>query len=159
MGFRRPFYAEGRLKVAWILYRTVAWALPTGNVCRNDGERSDVFPVFAGKALPIVPNGECQVWLTVFALSLALSHGERGSVAFTEMMANGMGFPVFVGEAHATTFRRAERRASGGFDCFGPLPNPLPRGEGTNGRESKQWSDFTLSPWEREQIAGNHNNS
>ena len=77
MGFRRPFYAKGRLKVAWILYRTVAWALSTGDVCGNDGERSEVFPVFAGKALPIVPNGECQVWLTVFALSLALSHGER----------------------------------------------------------------------------------
>ena len=29
-------------------------------------------------------------------------------VAFVEMMANGMGFPVFVGEAHATTSRRAE---------------------------------------------------
>ena len=46
--------------------------------------------------------------LTVFALSLALSHGERGSVAFTEMMANGMGFPVFVGKAHATNFRLVE---------------------------------------------------
>ena len=68
-------------------------------------------------------------------------------------------FHVFVGEAHATTFRLVEWEASGGFDCFGPLPNPLPRGEGTNGRESQQWSDFTLSPWEREQIAGNHNNS
>ena len=48
---------------------------------------------------------------------------------FVEMMANGMGVPVFVGKAHATTFRRAERGASGGFDCFGPLPNPLPWGE------------------------------
>ena len=129
--------------------------------------------------LSVVPDGECQVGLTVATLSLALSHGERGSdnwsptivlipynllplswgVAFVEMMANGMGVPVFVGEAHATTFRRAERGVSGGFDCFGPLSNPLPRGEGTNCRESKQWSDFTLSPWEREQIAGNHNNS
>jgi len=29
--------------------------------------------------LPVVPNGELQVGLTVAALSLALSHGERGS--------------------------------------------------------------------------------
>ena len=29
--------------------------------------------------LSVVPNGERQVSLTVFALSLALSHGERGS--------------------------------------------------------------------------------
>ena len=79
-------------------------------------------------------------------------------LAFAEMMANGMGFPVFVGEAHATTFRRSERGVSGGFDCFA-LYLTLSRGEGTNGRESKQWSDFTLSPWEREQIAGNRNNS
>ena len=50
MGFRRPFYAKGRLKVAWILYKTVAWALPTGNVCRNDGEWYGGFSVFAGKA-------------------------------------------------------------------------------------------------------------
>ena len=35
-----------------------------------------------------------------------------------EMMANGMGFSVFVGKAHATTSYRAEQRASGGFDCF-----------------------------------------
>ena len=81
MGFRRPFYAKGRLKAAWILYRTVAWALPTDNVCGNDGERYEGFHVFADKA-------------------------------------------------HATTFRRIERGVSGGFDCFGPLPNPLPRGEG-----------------------------
>ena len=110
MGFRRPIYAKGRLKAAWVLYRTVAWALPADDVCGNDGE-----------------------WYEVFH--------------------------VFVGEAHATTFRLVEWEASGGFDCFGPLPNPLPRGEGVNGRESKQWSDFTFSPWEREQIAGNHNNS
>ena len=50
MGFRRPFYAEGRLKVAWVLYRTVAWALSTGNVCGNDGERYEVFHVFVGEA-------------------------------------------------------------------------------------------------------------
>ena len=50
MGFRRPFYAEGRLKAAWALYRTVAWALPTDNVCGNDGERYGVFHIFAGKA-------------------------------------------------------------------------------------------------------------
>ncbi len=42
MGFRRPFYAESRLKVAW--------ALPTDDVCGNDGERYEVFPVFVGKA-------------------------------------------------------------------------------------------------------------
>ena len=42
MGFRRPFYAESRLKVAW--------ALPTDDVCGNDGERYEVFHVFAGKA-------------------------------------------------------------------------------------------------------------
>ena len=80
MGFRRPFYAEGRLKAAWVLYRTVAWALLTGNVCRNDGEWYEGFPVFAGEALPIVPNGECQVWLTVLALSLALSREEREQI-------------------------------------------------------------------------------
>ena len=51
---------------------------------------------------------------------------------FAEMMANGMGFHVFVGKAHATTARRAEQGASGGFDCFDPLPSPLPRGEGTD---------------------------
>ena len=59
------------------------------------------------------------------------------------MMANGMRFPVFVGKAHATTFRLVEWEASGGFDCFCPLPSPLPRGEGTNCRESQQWSDFS----------------
>ena len=96
MGFRRPFYAEGRLKVAWILYRTVAWALPTGNVCRNDGERSEVFPVFAGKALPIVPNGECQVWLTVATFSLALSQGEREQMA--ENHNNGRTLPSLRGK-------------------------------------------------------------
>ena len=31
--------------------------------------------------LPIVPNGECQVGLTVLALSLALSRGEREQIA------------------------------------------------------------------------------
>jgi len=72
--------------------------------------------------------------------SICRNDGERSEV-----------FPVFAGEAHATTFRRSERGVLGGFDCFCPLPNPLPRGEGTNGRESQQWSDFTLSPWEREQ--------
>ena len=82
MGFRRPFYAEGRLKVAWILYRTVAWALPTDDVCGNDGERYGGFMFLLAKhtlPLPVVPNGECQVGLTVLALSLTLSHGERGS--------------------------------------------------------------------------------
>lgn len=43
MGFRRPFYAKGRLKAAWVLYRTVAWALPAGDVCGNDGERYEGF--------------------------------------------------------------------------------------------------------------------
>ena len=42
MDFRRPFDAESRLKVAW--------ALPTDDVCGNDGERYEVFPVFAGEA-------------------------------------------------------------------------------------------------------------
>jgi len=31
--------------------------------------------------LSVVPNGELQVGLTVFALSLALSHGEREQIA------------------------------------------------------------------------------
>ena len=82
MGFRRPIYAKGRLKAAWVLYRTVAWALPR--------------------------------------------------ITFAEMMANGMRFPVFVGEVHVTTSGRTEQGASGGFDCCGPLPSPLPRGEGTD---------------------------
>ena len=122
MGFRRPFYAEGRLKVAWILYRTVAWALPTDDVCGNDGERYEGFMFLLAKhtlPLPVVPNGECQVGLTVLALSLTLSHGERGSdnysptivvipynllpllwgLAFAEMMANGMEFSVFRGRS------------------------------------------------------------
>ena len=51
---------------------------------------------------------------------------------FTEMMASGMGVPVFASEDHATIFRHIERGVSGGFDCFSPLPNPLPRGEGTD---------------------------
>ena len=59
------------------------------------------------------------------------------------MMANGMRFPVFVGKAHATNFLRIERGVPGVVDCFGPLPSPLPRGEGTNGRKSQQWSDFS----------------
>ena len=42
MGFRRPFYAKDRLKVAWVLYRTVAWALPADSVCGNDGEWYEV---------------------------------------------------------------------------------------------------------------------
>ena len=50
MGFRRPFYAKGRLKAAWVLYRTVAWALPAGDVFGNDGEWYEGFPVFAGEA-------------------------------------------------------------------------------------------------------------
>ena len=153
MGFRRPIYAKGRLKAAWVLYRTVAWALPTDSVCGNDGERYEGFPVFAGKAhatnfrrarrgvsggfdcfgpLPSplprgegTDNGSPTIVLIPYNL-LPLSWG----VAFVEMMANRMGFPVFVGKAHATTFRRAERGVSGGFDCFGPLPSPLPRGEG-----------------------------
>ena len=82
MGFRRPFYAKGRLKVAWILYKTVAWALPTGNVLRNDGERYGGSLFSWAKPtlrISVVSNGECQVGLTVLALSLTLSHGERGS--------------------------------------------------------------------------------
>ena len=76
-----------------------------------------------------------------FALSLALSHGERERITeimFAEMMANGMGFSVFVGKAHATTARRTEQGASGGFDCFA--------------------LSLALAHGEREQIAGNHNN-
>ena len=76
-----------------------------------------------------------------FALSLALSHGERERITeimFAEMMANGMGFSVFVGKAHATTARRTEQGASGGFDCFA--------------------LSLALSHGEREQIAGNHSN-
>ena len=108
------------------------------------------FSCFRGRrpryAFPFVPNRELQVGLTVLTLSLTLSHGERERITeimFAEMMANGMRFSVFTGKAHATTFRCAERRASGGFDCFCPLPSPLPRGEGTNCRESQQWSDFS----------------
>ena len=68
MGFRRPFYAESRLKVAWVLYRTVAWALPTDSVYRNDGERYGVSLFSWAKPtlpLPVVPNRELQVGLTV----------------------------------------------------------------------------------------------
>ena len=96
MGFRRPFYAKGRLKVAWILYRTVAWALPAGDVCGNDGERSEVFPVFAGKAHATTfrcAERRASGGFDCFALSLALSHGERERITeimFAEMMANGM---------------------------------------------------------------------
>ena len=50
------------------------------------------------------------------------------------MMANGMGFPVFVSKAHATTARHIEWGVSGGFDCF------------------------ALSHGEKEQMAENHNN-
>ena len=62
---------------------------------------------------------------------------------FAEMMANGMGFSVFAGKAHATTSYRAEQGALSGFDCFYPLPSPLPQGEGANCRKSQQWSDFS----------------
>ena len=82
MGFRRPFYAEGRLKVAWILYRTVAWALPTDSVCGNDGEWYGGFLFSRAKPtlrISVVPSGGLQVGLTVLALFLTLSHGERGS--------------------------------------------------------------------------------
>ena len=48
------------------------------------------------------------------------------------------GFLFFVGEAHATTFRRSERGVSGGFDCFTLY--------------------LTLSRGEREQMAENQNN-
>ena len=48
MGFRRPFYAEGRLKVAWVLY-SVAWAFPTDDVCGNDGERYEGFMFLLAK--------------------------------------------------------------------------------------------------------------
>ena len=48
------------------------------------------------------------------------------------------GFLFFVGEAHATTFRRSERGVSGGFDCFALY--------------------LTLSRGEREQMAENQNN-
>ena len=76
MGFRRPFYTKGRLKVAW--------ALPTDSVCGNDGKRYGVFLFSWAKPsydFPFVPNRELQVGLTVFALSLALSHGEREQIA------------------------------------------------------------------------------
>ena len=82
MGFRRPFYTKGRLKAVWVLYRTVVWALPAGDVCGNDGKRYGVSLFSWAKPtlrLSVVPNGELQVGLTVFALSLALSRGERGS--------------------------------------------------------------------------------
>ena len=73
-------YVKDRLKAAWILYRTVARALPTDDVCRNDGERYGV-PRFCGQSprydFPSCRVGGLQVGLTVFALSLALSHGER----------------------------------------------------------------------------------
>ena len=36
-----------------------------------------------------------------------------------------------------------ENRDNGVPKRLCPLPSPLPRGEGTNGRESKQWSDFS----------------
>ena len=163
MDFRRPFYAKGRLKATWILYKTVAWALPTGNVCGNDGEWSEVFPVFAGKAHDTTSyraERRASGGADCFGpLPSPLPRGEGISSVYRNDGKRYGGFHVFVGEAHATTFRRSERGVLGGFDYFCPLPNPLPRGEGTNGRESQQWSDFTLSPWEREQIAVNHNNS
>ena len=108
------------------------------------------FSCFRGRrpryAFPFVPNRELQVGLTVLTLSLTLSHGERERITeimFAEMMANGMRFSVFTGKAHATTSYRAEQGTSGGFDCFCPLPSPLPRGEGTNCRELQQWLDFS----------------
>ena len=77
-------YVKDRLKAAWILYRTVARALPTDDVCRNDGERYGV-PRFCGQSprydFPSCRVGGLQVGLTVFALSLALSHGEREQMA------------------------------------------------------------------------------
>ena len=126
----------------WVLYRTVAWALPTDSVYRNDGERYGVSLFSWAKPtlrIPVVPNGECQVWLTVLALSLALSHGERGSVAFTEMMVNGMGFSMF-SWAKPTL----------------PL-SVVPNGECQVGLTVLALS-LTLSRGEREQIVGNQNN-
>ncbi|OFN27061.1 hypothetical protein HMPREF2600_04205 [Neisseria sp. HMSC077D05] len=43
---------------------------------------------------------------------------------FTEMMASGMGVPVFVGKAHVTTARRTEQRARERAKPFG---TPLSR--------------------------------
>ena len=83
MGFRRPFYAEGRLKAAWVLYRTVAWALPADDVCGNDGERYEVFPVFAGEAHATTSRRAgrgVSGGFDCFALSLALSRGEREQI-------------------------------------------------------------------------------
>ena len=92
-------YAKGRLKAAWVLYRTVAWALPTDSVYRNDGKRYGVFHVFVGEAhlpLSVVPNGECQVGLTVLALSLTLSRGEREQIVVNQN--NGRTLPSLRGK-------------------------------------------------------------
>ena len=49
-------------------------------------------------------------------------------MTFAEMMANGMRFPVFVGKAHATTFRRAEWGLQVGLTVLA-LSLALSRGE------------------------------
>ena len=94
MDFRRPFYAEGRLKAAWVLYRTIAWALPMDDVCGNDGEWYEV-PYFRGQSprdhFLLCRTGNLQVGLTVLALSLALSHGEGEQMA--ENHSNGRTLP------------------------------------------------------------------
>ena len=83
----------------WVLYRTVAWALPTGNVYGNDGKRYGGSPVSWAKPtlrLSVVPNGELQVGLTVLALSLTLSRGEREQMA--ENQNNGRTLPSLRGK-------------------------------------------------------------
>lgn len=81
MGFRRPIYAKGRLKAAWVLYRTVAWALPriTFAEMMANGMRFSMFSwAKPTLRLSVLLNGKLQVGLTVLALSLTLSRGERG---------------------------------------------------------------------------------
>ena len=99
MGFRRPIYAKGRLKAAWVLYRTVAWALPriTFAEMMANGMRFSMFSwAKPTLRLSVLLNGRLQVGLTVLALSLTLSRGEREQMA--ENQNNGRTLPSLRGK-------------------------------------------------------------
>ena len=87
----------------------------TDNVCGNDGEWYEV--------PPFLKSDHCFD-------SLQFAPSPMGSSICGNDGKWYEGFLFFVGEAHVTTFCRTGRGVLGGFDCFCPLPNPLPRGEG-----------------------------
>ena len=86
------------------------------------------FSVFAAKPtlpLPIVPNRELQVGLTVLALSLALSHGEREQITEVRPCFDSL---QFVSSPTGRGNQITEVRPC--FDSLQFAPSPTKRGIG-----------------------------